>query len=181
MPRNLVANFCVLSTLMFSTPALAAIIIGAANTPAAPGTTAQVPFTVQKGVNDAAAFASATVTFSFSQAALSAPPTFTASPTSPWPGAFILGCTFNTPGQASCGFATVPPFANPVVPPGSYTIGTLNLPLALVISFPQAINAVIEECTDQSGSVLPQGSCAAQNGMIIFSEPLPFMFSNGFE
>ncbi len=181
MSSKLHINLCALSMFISFTHASAAIVIGAGNTAAAPGTAAQIPFIVQKAANDAGGFASATVNFSFNSAVLSAAPTFTASPMSPWPGIFILGCTFNMPGQASCGFATLPPFANPVVPMGSYIIGTLNLPLALAISFPQSINVVIEECTDQSGNVLPPGSCAAQNGVITFADPPPFMFSNGFE
>lgn len=150
--------------------ASAAVTLGAGTAAGAASSTVAIPITVVRGAADAAGFASATFTVSYTQANLSANPTFVAA-AAPWPGATGINCTF-APGQATCGFATAGPFTNPVVPAASYTIGTMSFPLAAAPAFPVALTAALVECTDQNGTKLAVGSCVPQNGSITAGPPV---------
>ncbi len=143
--------------------ASAAITLGAGSAVGTPNTMVAIPVTVVRGATDPVGFAAATFTISYSQSALTGTPTFTPAGASPWPGAAGITCTFTT-GVASCSFATSGPFANPVVPTGSYSIGSISFPVAA--TFPIPLTSAVVECTDQAGNKLPPGSCIPENGTI---------------
>ena len=159
-----------IAVALASTNAASAVLIGSGTASGAGGTMVSVPVTVVRGAADVASFAAATFTLSYAQAQLTANPTFTPAGAAPWPGAAGINCTFAA-GAANCSFATSGPFTNPVVPAGSYTLGTINFPLVAAPTFPVAITSTLVECTDQTGTKLtippaanPQ--CAPQNGSI---------------
>ena len=160
---------------VFSSSAFAVINVGVpATTAGAAGTTVVVPVRVVRGAADAATFAASSYRIQIPSAQVSAAPTFTAAGAAPWPGANIAGCTFAVVGinqEASCGFATAGPFASPVIPAGTFQIGTVSVPLAAGATFPVSITAIIDECADNAGNKLPAGTCAPTSGTITAAPP----------
>ena len=156
---------------MFSSSAFAVINVGVpATSPGSAGTTVVVPVRVVRGAADAATFATSSYRFQIPAGQVSAAPTFTPAGAAPWPGANIAGCPFLVSGanqEANCTFATAGPFTNPVIPAGTYQIGTISVPLTAGATLPVAITVIIDECADSAGAKLPAGTCAPTSGTII--------------
>ncbi len=168
-----------LAGISLSSISQAVILLGVQAQTVGTPASVQLPVVVTRSPNDAAGFASATFVIRWAPSALSIQ-SYTPNAATSWPGA-VSNCNINIAGQASCNVITFPPFANPVVPAGSYTLGNLTLDVAPAAMSPIALTVTLEECTNSAGNPLPGGSCAAQNGVIVIETLPPLIFANGFE
>jgi hypothetical protein len=177
--RDLIKKLFFFLCVVSAASAQAVILLGVPAQSMGPVALVQVPVVVIRGSNDAAGFASATFVIAWGTS-VQGVQSFTPTSATSWSGA-AANCNITVVGRASCNVVTFPPFANPIVPAGSYVLGNLALTIAAGATAPIPLTITLEECTNGAGLPLPDGSCAAQNGVIVIETQPPLIFANGFE